>query len=225
MSYENAPATIMLATHCACCARSLVDAASIEAGMGPVCRKRHGYNTADTEANWPAVAGVLLSDLAPLAQQAETDETARLVLADALHERCPELPVEALLTKSARLVANAIVHRIAVVAQTNGFATITRLIEAVRALGFTTLANVLTNRAAAVYITREGNTITVTTPYSVEFNYLMRSIPSRRWVKNTNVKGGKNVIAAEHGPQLLAALKKCFPGALASGPKGLFQLD
>lgn len=42
--YENAPATTMLATHCAVCNRPLLDALSVETGMGPVCRDRHGYN-------------------------------------------------------------------------------------------------------------------------------------------------------------------------------------
>jgi hypothetical protein len=41
--YENAPATRMMATHCACCGKELLDAASIEAGMGPHCRKKCGY--------------------------------------------------------------------------------------------------------------------------------------------------------------------------------------
>jgi hypothetical protein len=44
MSYEQAPATKMLATHCIFCNRPLVDAASVEAGIGPVCRERVGYN-------------------------------------------------------------------------------------------------------------------------------------------------------------------------------------
>jgi len=44
MSYENAPATTMLATHCAVCRRPLVDAESVEKGIGPECRKRHGYD-------------------------------------------------------------------------------------------------------------------------------------------------------------------------------------
>jgi hypothetical protein len=42
--YENAPATKMLATHCACCGRPLVDSISVETGVGPECRKRHGYD-------------------------------------------------------------------------------------------------------------------------------------------------------------------------------------
>lgn len=38
--YTNAPATGLLATHCALCGRSLLDAASVECGMGPTCRER-----------------------------------------------------------------------------------------------------------------------------------------------------------------------------------------
>lgn len=41
--YENAPATKMLATHCCVCARPLVDSVSVETGIGPECRKKHGY--------------------------------------------------------------------------------------------------------------------------------------------------------------------------------------
>jgi hypothetical protein len=44
MSYENAPATEMLATYCAACGRPLVDSVSVEVGLGPECRKRHGWN-------------------------------------------------------------------------------------------------------------------------------------------------------------------------------------
>jgi hypothetical protein len=38
--YEHAPQTKMLATHCAACGKALCDAASVEAGMGPDCRRR-----------------------------------------------------------------------------------------------------------------------------------------------------------------------------------------
>lgn len=44
--YENAPATRMLATYCGACARPLVDARSVEIGLGPDCRRRHGYSAA-----------------------------------------------------------------------------------------------------------------------------------------------------------------------------------
>ncbi|HYM54564.1 MAG TPA: DUF6011 domain-containing protein [Solirubrobacteraceae bacterium] len=42
--YEDAPATKMLATHCAVCRRPLLDALSVEVGIGPVCRRDHGYD-------------------------------------------------------------------------------------------------------------------------------------------------------------------------------------
>jgi hypothetical protein len=44
MSYEAAPATTMLATHCAICNRPLLDAFSVEVAIGPICRQRHGYD-------------------------------------------------------------------------------------------------------------------------------------------------------------------------------------
>lgn len=44
MSYENAPATQMLATHCAVCCRPLLDAVSVNLGIGPECRKYSGYD-------------------------------------------------------------------------------------------------------------------------------------------------------------------------------------
>jgi len=43
-SYVNAPATKMLASHCCVCALPLVDAESVEKGIGPICRKRYKYD-------------------------------------------------------------------------------------------------------------------------------------------------------------------------------------
>jgi hypothetical protein len=43
-TYENAPATKMLATHCCCCHRPLVDAKSVEMGIGPDCRAKYGFD-------------------------------------------------------------------------------------------------------------------------------------------------------------------------------------
>ena len=41
MSYTDSTACKMLATHCVCCGRPLVDAISVELGMGPECRKEY----------------------------------------------------------------------------------------------------------------------------------------------------------------------------------------
>ena len=51
MSYENAPQTHMLATHCIICGKELCDAESVEAGIGPVCRKNTAYTAVCTEEN------------------------------------------------------------------------------------------------------------------------------------------------------------------------------
>lgn len=49
MGYENAPQTHALATHCLVCGKELCDAVSVEVGMGPVCRKRAGYQDGPEE--------------------------------------------------------------------------------------------------------------------------------------------------------------------------------
>ena len=46
MSYEELTTTKIVATHCCACNRPLLDAESVTAGMGPICRKK--YNLPDT---------------------------------------------------------------------------------------------------------------------------------------------------------------------------------
>jgi len=43
MGYEDAKATRIMARRCFACGRDLIDSVSVDVGMGPVCRKRHGY--------------------------------------------------------------------------------------------------------------------------------------------------------------------------------------
>lgn len=42
-SYEDAPATDLVATHCCVCGRTLLEAESIKSGIGPICAERTGY--------------------------------------------------------------------------------------------------------------------------------------------------------------------------------------
>jgi len=44
MGYEDATATKIMATHCCACGKPLVDAKSVETGMGPICRSKYGYD-------------------------------------------------------------------------------------------------------------------------------------------------------------------------------------
>lgn len=41
MSYENSAACKLVATDCAICGRPLVDAESVETGIGPICREKY----------------------------------------------------------------------------------------------------------------------------------------------------------------------------------------
>lgn len=47
--YEDAPATKMLATNCACCGKELLDAESVTVGLGPECRRKHAVPPELTE--------------------------------------------------------------------------------------------------------------------------------------------------------------------------------
>jgi len=44
MSYQDSKACEMVATHCCCCSRPLVDAKSVEIGIGPICRSKYGFD-------------------------------------------------------------------------------------------------------------------------------------------------------------------------------------
>lgn len=80
-NYENAPATKILATNCCCCGKPLVDAASVELGIGPVCRKKY-------------YAGVEVDDAARVKANAIIYALAAAVTAGATVEdfdRCKEL--------------------------------------------------------------------------------------------------------------------------------------
>lgn len=56
MSYENAPATKMLATCCVCCHSPLVDSVSVECGVGPDCRVKYGFTSPQKPPDWVLVA-------------------------------------------------------------------------------------------------------------------------------------------------------------------------
>ncbi len=197
-SYLNDPATAMIAVNCACCSQPLRDAVSVETGMGPVCRAKHGFNKPDSDVELVAVAATLASILSP-------EDYATMVAG----------------VSSAREAANKLVHRIACRGLGVEVAT---LILALAELGFVKLAGIMTKRSAAITITRTETTVEIVAPYSEAFNELVRKIPTRRWVKNEGKKGGRNVVSSAQAKAVLAALTKAFPGETVSGPKGLFKL-
>lgn len=110
-TYENAPATKLVATHCAMCSRPLVDADSLEKGIGPVCAKRTDYghptNEPDTVRAVTALAGTGVTvDLADAHKAC--NQLVYLIAADPKNANVPALcaAIEALgYVKVARVIA------------------------------------------------------------------------------------------------------------------------
>lgn len=172
MSYENAPATILLAAHCCCCNRPLVDAESVTRGVGPDCAEKYGFNVTIDE--------------------------------------------------SARVEANAIVHRIAADPKAS---TVEQDIASLRGLGLAKLADRLVERLCeepTVKITvDEAGAYVVKTPYDARFvETLKAAVPftSRGWNKSTKTW----TVAADAKAGLWSALSAAFAGKAGLGPKGRF---
>jgi hypothetical protein len=81
--YQNAPACRLLATHCACCGRALLDSVSVELGIGPECRS---HFRADLSPEQQKTANVLVFAAAIAAQQGKVQEV--LALADRIENEC-----------------------------------------------------------------------------------------------------------------------------------------
>lgn len=199
MSYENAPATKLIAAFCACCSRPLVDAESVETGMGPHCRKKHGYATPEVEHELLAVASVLASVLT-------FDEYAELIAK----------------AGTAREAANVLVHRVAALQCGE---RVPFYVAAIEALGFRSLAARISKRLKAITVETDepGYKLRVFSPYSAEF------VESARKIGGRAVKLGPKSWAWDFPLQnrkaLWSVLKSSYPkGTPVHGEKGLAVL-
>ena len=152
MSYESAPSTALVATHCAACGRPLRDAVSVELGMGPECREKLGLTGMEPECP-------------------DTSRAVRLLASAGVHA-----------SGDARALANAAVHwaavwqrdaRVAVLASAVEALGYTRLADRLRERAEGAKVTVELNETGASYH--------VHAPYSEEFNRLRREIPRARW--------------------------------------------
>lgn len=168
MGYENAIQTKMLATHCAVCGRALVDSKSVECGIGPDCREKHGYNIDVSEAARTA-ANIVVYQIA-------------------LNRHEPELCMEHCNT--------------------------------LRTLGFTHLAHVVLSRIAAVVIEEKDGLLFVKTEYNEAAVSAMRTVPGRRWNKDTKT----NTFPVTSKRALLAYLSNWYAGKIGVGGKGGFVI-
>lgn len=185
-NYENSVQCKLVAVNCAVCARPLVDDISVETGVGPTCRKRHGYAEAQGEPNWPAV-----------------EETLQVMVADA--------PImEALAKRQQQRLGNLIVHRIAVHQQGG---VVPALIGALADLGFTKFSNILAKRVTTVEIGFEGDLITFRTPYEDD---AIKALKDLRWKHRIRWDAQRklNTIPVVNKPILWAWLRAHYAGHL-----------
>lgn len=199
MTYLNAPATEMLKTFCACCGRPLLDAVSVEAGVGPECRSRHGYGEQQSPADMAAF-------------WAWNDEPTTGLDPESVEE----LPPDA----AAHKLANILVSRIA--AQQTGPAAVS-YVRGLELLGYTKLAARIAERMATVRITYAEGRILVESRYSTASVEMFRRIPGRRWDAERKVN---TFPATDQNRQLIHnVLRRAYAGEWAQGPKGMFQIQ
>lgn len=196
LSYENA--TKLLATHCAICARPLLDAISVELGIGPDCRKKYmGKAIGATEA-----ARIEANQLVyKLALQISVNQHGIV-------------PTEALQAGYAIGGRKAIGEML--MADTEGASMLARI----RELGFEKLADKLVSAHILVTITAVGTSLSVAAPYNEDATGAWRAIPGRKWNPNTKT----NDIPATQGQALYALLRRYYAGKAAIGPKGPFMI-
>jgi hypothetical protein len=200
MSYETAPATLMLATRCACCSRPLCDAISVETGVGPECRRKHGFNDAQGAADWCA-ALVLLDGFVSVA-----DMHAAAMAGEGEYD--------------ARAVVNLLVHRVACRSTSRVDDSVIAITAAIRALGFVTLANkIVEHGAGKVEVHAAGDRLAVKTPYNQAFvSALKAARVGARW------DGASKVWTVPADPSarkaLWGALRAHYAGALLVSDSG-----
>ena len=115
MSYEEAPATALIAKACCVCGRPLLEAESIKSGIGPICAERTGFFRESVPPEVRARVNTLVYELA--AYQRSPEAVPRLVelrelgfgeIADRIEERLADLvEIEIVLRPAAnRLLVN-----------------------------------------------------------------------------------------------------------------------
>lgn len=205
MSYESAPATLLVATHCCVCRRPLVDADSVECGIGPTCRS--GMDP-DVTPDWEAVA----DHLSIWVELDKTDELRRVEFERAMNfwDGCGADPT------NGQKMANLLTHWIAARPTSPG---VGNLIMAFRAMGRTRLADALASRIYKIRVRIDGDELQVKFPYDASLPRHMRAMGAR-WVKDDKFYR----VPLASARRLWTALKATFPGERAFGSKGEFTL-
>lgn len=196
--YTQAPATVLIASHCAACGRPLLDAVSVRTGMGPDCADK--YNCAQLRG---------------------TSEQTR---------------------------ANAVIYALAAEQKSGDWNRLRTLLTELASLGFETVAERIRARLQpkpVVFITSDtldngAEGLRIVAPYNAESVAAWRAIPGREFrsvvVKEVaidkktkkevvvDVKQAFNRFPTDQKRAVFALLAKYYPGLIASGCKGIFEI-
>ncbi len=224
--WELSIETKFISTHCGCCGRELKDPESVEAGIGPECRRAHGnLTTRSAEPDFVAARTLIANFGAGV------------------------FAPDVLACEDARVVASVLMHRFS-----RHFRTCRWIPDAVYALGYHKVATRMAKRAEVkigegaqepgadapsvarvrgfrggfrgfrraprvetVSIAVEGETLVVRTPFNEGFNAALReTVAGRRW--DSAAKAWRVPAAAK--PALWTALRGSFAGLTLTSPKG-----
>lgn len=184
----------MVATQCACCSRPLVDADSVEAGIGPECRKRHGFGVPVAEPDWGRAIDIL---------------------GGIPGDQVPPGVYDGIDAIDPHAICNALVHAIAVNQMGDHCARMALVIDA---LGYARLAERIIKRLGTVHVTPfKDRFYSVSAPYQDEFVSLIKGVPGRRWDGKLKV----NIVPQTQARTLADILRRCYPGYVCVSDKGM----
>ncbi len=199
-NYTAAPACTMLATNCCVCNRPLLDAVSVQMGIGPECRKKYmgkgqgASEAARTEANQ------IVYQLA-------------LVISGVNYETAfgTREPMPTAVDQDATQAAYALggpraVGQMLAANTATGTTLLGRLVE----LGFDKLAAKMEAAWMPIRIEEVGGRLQLKAPYNEGAIAAQRSIPGRLWDKANKVN------------TFPATLTRFYAGLAGMGPKGAF---
>lgn len=191
-NYVESPVCNMVATNCACCGRPLVDAKSVEFGIGPICRGKYSMTEPDGELKLD-LAQVLLDQLI------EDHGFERTFGLDDRQNAVNKLAYWAACHQGEKMAA--------IVAQV------------IHALGYVKFAEKIADHAGAAPVTGtlsdDGLHVFVVAPYRSEALDAWRNIPGRRWMGNDQ----GNRIPVTSLPQVRDLVAKYYPDCTVDLPE------
>lgn len=211
MSYTDAPATGLLATHCICCGRPLLDAKSVEANIGPDCREKYGLDV-ELPTGARAKANKLIHEAATIACHEDVDDPA---------------VVQRILTIATEIAALGLPGVGAKVAE--------RFTKKLKKIAKKCKIRLVADEEpeARWPAAQRDQIVKVYTPYHRDFAGKARSVIPEHCLKavygepNPGYRRGKFSHWEVHrsaNVYLLGVLAHCFAGQLANGAKGPFTV-